>query len=93
MASSPLHGRFPAHISKTTHPTLQMSIFLSYPFFGVSITSGAIQKIVPCMEVDAPIPLMSSMRLEIPKSLILQTPDISTSMLSAFRSYDGMCEW
>jgi len=83
--SSPFHGRIPAHISSTTHPTLQISILELYPFFCVLITSGAIQKTVPCMAVKAP-PSLSSVLFEIPKSEILHTPDISNKILSAFKS-------
>lgn len=50
------------------------------------MTSGAIQKTVPCIAVDA-IPFRSSVRFEIPKSEILQIPVFSTKMLSAFKSY------
>lgn len=50
------------------------------------MTSGAIQNIVPCIAVEAPKPPMSSVLLEIPKSDILQIPDVSTKILSALRS-------
>ena len=53
------------------------------------MTSGAIQKMDPCIEVWAPITLMSSVRFEIPKSVILQSPNSSTRILSAFRSWNG----
>ena len=89
-ASCPLHGLSPVHISNTTQPTLQMSILELYPFFLLLMTSGAIQKTDPCIEVCAPIMLMSSVRFEIPKSVILQSPNSSTRMLSAFRSW-GRC--
>lgn len=84
--SSPIHGLMPAHISNTTQPTLQISILKLYPFFWVLITSGAIQNTVPCIAVKAP-PCKSSVRFEIPKSEILHVPDISTRMLSAFKSW------
>lgn len=88
--SWPIHGLFPAHISSTTHPTLQISILKVYPFFWVLITSGAIQNTVPCMAVKAP-PASSSVLFEIPKSDILQIPDVSTRILSALRSW-AECE-
>ena len=87
-ASCPLHGRSPVHISNTTQPTLQMSILELYPFFWLLMTSGAIQNTDPCIEVWAPIMLMSSVLFEIPKSVILQCPNSSTRMLSAFRSWN-----
>jgi len=65
-----------------------MSILELYPFFLPLMTSGAIQKTDPCMEVWAPSMLMSSVRFEIPKSVILQSPSSSTRMLSAFKSWN-----
>lgn len=63
-----------------------MSILELYPLSCEWMTSGAIQNTVPCIEVYAPAMLMSSVRLEMPKSEILHTPDVSTKMLSAFKS-------
>ena len=79
----------PVHISNITQPTkLQMSILELYPFFLLLMTSGAIQKTDPCIELWALTTiLMSSVRFEIPKLVILQSPNSSsTRMLSAFRS-------
>jgi hypothetical protein len=84
--SSPLHGRSPVHISRTIHPTLQMSTLTSYPFPLDSKISGAIQKIVPFMVVNARARLIFSTFFEIPKSEILHIPVVSTSILSALRS-------
>lgn len=83
---SPLQGRFPVHISRTTHPVLHMSTLTSYPCFLLSNVSGAIQKTVPFIPVKARPRLIVSTFLDIPKSDILQIPPGSRRMLSAFKS-------
>ncbi|KAH3672260.1 hypothetical protein WICMUC_004355 [Wickerhamomyces mucosus] len=53
IASKLDHGLLPANISNTTHPKDQMSTLALYPSPLLSTTSGAIQKIVPCMDIPA----------------------------------------
>jgi hypothetical protein len=84
-ASCPPQGLSPVHISNTTQPRLQISILELYPFFSPSMASGAIQVTDPCIEVRSSIALMSSVRFEVPKLAILQTPSVPTRILSAFR--------
>lgn len=83
-ASSSTQGLSPDHISSTTQPALQMSTLVSYLCPGCLTTSGAIQKIDPCMVVEdsaAPSGPTSSVVLrESAKPESLHRPDASIRM-------------